>query len=144
MREERQHRVLRPQFVALLVRPHADTALTLAASLCRQVIGTITDRGRTFRCGGTHQSTSDSTSGNGVRRGGAAGRWTAAPLRTTGCLKESESTTLPTASHFGPLQFASDLCSVDTLASCEVGSPASTRAANCLTPVVWLGKYHSP
>src|ERR1700687_6266051 len=29
----------------------------------------------------------------GVRRGGAAGRWTASPLRTTGCLKKPESTT---------------------------------------------------
>jgi hypothetical protein len=41
------------------------------------------------------------------------------------CLKESESTTLRTTSHFGPLQFASDLCSVDTLASCELCSQAS-------------------
>jgi hypothetical protein len=64
---------------------------------------------------------------------------TAPPLRTTGCLKEFESTTLPTTSHFGPLQFAPDLCSVDTLASCELCSPASTTAANCLTLVVQLG-----
>jgi putative transposase len=49
-------------------------------------------------------------------------------------------TTLRTTSHFGPLQFASDLRSVDTLASCEFCSPASTRVANCLTLVVRLGE----
>jgi hypothetical protein len=48
---------------------------------------------------GLTRATSDSTSGNGVRRGGAAGRRTAPPLRTTGCLKESGSTTFRTASH---------------------------------------------
>jgi Integrase core domain len=67
---------------------------------------------------------------------GAAGRRTAPPLRTTGCLKASESTTLRATFHFGPLQFASDLCSVDTLASYELCSPTSTRAADCLTLLV--------
>jgi hypothetical protein len=43
-------------------------------------------------------------------------------------------------SHSGPLQFASDLCSVDTLASCELCSPASTSATDCLTLVVRLGE----
>ena len=33
-------------------------------------------------------ATSDSAAGNGVRRGGATGRWPASPLRTTGCLKK--------------------------------------------------------
>jgi transposase InsO family protein len=39
-------------------------------------------------------ATSDSAAGNGVNRGRAAGRWTASPLRTTGCLKKPDSTTL--------------------------------------------------
>jgi integrase-like protein len=34
-----------------------------------------------------------------VRRGGASGRWTASPLRRTGCLKKPDSTTL---THFSP------------------------------------------
>jgi hypothetical protein len=72
-------------------------------------------------------ATGDSTSGNGIRRGGAAGQRTAPPLRTTGCLKESESITLCTTSRFGPLQFASDLYSVDTLASCELCSIADFK-----------------
>jgi putative transposase len=51
--------------------------------------------------------------GNGVRRVGAAGWWTAPPLRTTGCLKTPASTTLRAAS---PCGF--EIC-VRTVLSCK-------------------------
>ena len=70
---------------------------------------TITDREPIFRCGRTHGATSDSAAGNGVRRGSAAGQRTASPLRTTGCLKASESTALRAASPWA-LKSVSELC----------------------------------
>ena len=68
----------------------------------------------------------------GSSRGGAAGRWTAPPLRTTGCLKKPESTTLPAASHSGLCNLRLNSAPLHTLASCEFRSPDSMRAANCL------------
>ena len=58
-------------------------------------------------------ATSDSAAGNGVRRSCASGRWTASPLRTTGCLKKPGSTTL---TRFSP--WAVGIC-VRTVLPCE-------------------------
>jgi hypothetical protein len=64
-------------------------------------------------------ATSDSAAANGVCRGGAAGRWTAPPLRTTGCLK---SPTPPRhgLSLLGPWAFVFELCALQTRASASL------------------------
>jgi transposase InsO family protein len=48
---------------------------------------TITIENPSFVGEGLTGATNDSAAGNGIRGGRAAGRWTASPLRTTGCLK---------------------------------------------------------
>ena len=83
-------------------------------------------------------TTSHSASGNGVRGGATAGRWTASPLRTTGCLK-SPNPPRHVLSHLGPLKFVFELCSLADACIGEVRSPDSGRATNCWTSAVRLG-----
>ena len=66
----RSHLYVEPRFVFRLLSPFEN------ASLVGQ---------------GLARTTIHSAPGNGISRGGVPGRWTAPPLRTTGCLKEPES-----------------------------------------------------
>src|SRR5260370_13550591 len=84
-------------------------------------------------------ATSDSAAANGVRRGSAAGRWTAPPLRATGCLK---SPTPPRhgLSLLGSLAFVFELCSLADACVGESPPPDSSSVAKCLTFAVRLGE----
>jgi hypothetical protein len=86
-------------------------------------------------------ATSDSAAGNGVRRGGAADRWTASPLRTTGCLK---SQSLPGCALplLRALKSVSGLCSLACPGLGGFHLPDSSRPANCLDFAVRLGEWH--
>jgi Integrase core domain len=92
--------------------------------------------------GKEHRATSDSAAANGIRRGGAAGWWTAPALRTTGCLKR-----LTPARHglslLGPLAFVFQLCFLADACVAESPPPDSSSVAECLTFAVRPGESYS-
>ena len=89
---------------------------------------------------GLARATTGAAAGTGTSRSGIASRRTAPPLRTTGCLKDPESTVLRAASP-GRLKARRTVFPPShTRASANLRSPASSSSANCLSFAVLLGK----